>query len=472
MTENTRYRNMSPDITNQVDQLKLAALNPVLEATLAQWTELVASDAKNRVVQHLFNKNAFFDVVNTEYVNDKRDQYLFNHEVEVVGLNKFANNQKLSGRCWIFSACNVLRTRVMNKYNIADDKFQLSQLYFYFYDKLEKANMFLENVIATADQDVEDLYVKYIFQTPINDGGQWDMVVNLVNKYGAVPVEHYPDNAQLTALAPLNYLISEKLREYGLKLRELVQTNGGVDKARKEMIAEIHTILTLTLGKPPLPLEEFAWEFIDKDKKYHRHVETPKSFADNHLDFDVNQYFSLINDPRNLYNQLFTVDKLNNVVDGKPVEYVNVEIDEIKRVAIAMIKNNEPIFFGCDVGKFSDRKLGILDTRGYNYTDVFNTGLNMLKEQRLRTGLSLMTHAMVITGVHLVDDKPVRWKIQNSWGHERGDNGNFTMTDAWFDEYVYQIVTQRQYAGDDLYKVWQGKEYQVYPIYDPMGSLA
>lgn len=463
---------MSPDITNKVDNLKLASLNPVLEATLAQWTELVASDAKNRVVQHLFNKNPFFDVVNTEYVNDKRDQYLFNHEVEVVGLNKFANNQKLSGRCWIFSACNVLRTRVMNKYNIADDKFQLSQLYFYFYDKLEKANTFLENVIATADQDVEDLYVKYIFQTPINDGGQWDMVVNLVNKYGAVPVEHFPDNAQLTALSPLNYLISEKLREFGLKLRELIKTNGSVDKARKEMIAEIHTILTLTLGKPPLPLEEFAWEFIDKDKKYHRFVETPKSYAANHLDFDVNQYFSLINDPRNLYKQLFTVDKLNNVVDGKPVEYVNVEIDEIKRVAIAMIKNNEPIFFGCDVGKFSDKKIGILDTRGYNYSDVFNTNLNMLKEQRLRTGSSLMTHAMVITGVHLVDDKPVRWKIQNSWGHERGDNGNFTMTDDWFNEYVYQIVTQREYAGDELYQVWQSKEYQVYPIYDPMGSLA
>lgn len=473
----TESKDMSPDIAKQTSELLLSSSNkhknPVLVSNIHTWNDKVTSDPKNRVVQQLFNKNPFLNVVNTKYVNDKRDHYLFNHEVDIVGSNKFANNQKLSGRCWIFAASNVLRTRLMKKYNIADDKFQLSQLYFYFYDKLEKCNMFLENVIATADQPLEDLYVKHFFQEPINDGGQWDMIVNLVNKYGAVPVEHFPDNAQATALAKINYVVSEKLREYGLILRKLVGSKAtNVGEVQEKMIQQIHQILSLTLGTPPLPTDKFTWEFVNKDKEYKLFKVTPLEFFKDHVDFEINEYFSLINDPRNKYETLFTVDKLNNVADGKPVEYVNVEISDIKKAAIAMIKANEPIFFGCDVGKFSERKLGILDTAGYNYQDVFDTDLKMTKEERLRAASSLMTHAMVITGVHIVDDKPVRWKIQNSWGPDNGETGNFMMTDDWFDEYVYQIVTKKEYAGSKLYDIWKSGDYSVYPVYDPMGSLA
>lgn len=463
---------MSPDITSKLIDLSINKDAAIGVSSIATWNHSVQKDPKNRAVQQLFNKNPFYNVVNTKYATNKRDLFLFNHTVSVVGLNKFANNQKLSGRCWIFAASNVLRTKVLEKYNITSDKFQLSQLYFYFYDKLEKCNVFLQNVIATADQDLESLYVKHLFREPINDGGQWDMIINLVNKYGAVPVEVFPDNAQLSALAPLNYVISEKLREYGIILRKLVAVKGNIDEVRQTMLRQLHTILSVTLGTPPLPSDKFLWEFLDKDEKYHLFETTPLEFYQTHVEYNVNETFSLINDPRNDYDTLFTVDKLNNIVEGKPVEYVNTSIDEIKRTAIAMIKDNQPIFFGCDVGKFSERKLGVLDLRGFNFGDVFNTELKMTKEERLRSGSSLMTHAMVIVGVHVIDDKPVRWKIQNSWGTDNGEDGDFVMTDDWFDQFVYQIVTLKEYAGQKLYDVWQLKDYLVYPVYDPMGLLA
>lgn len=460
---------------DDIDANRIDDINPISLDALGSWEQKFVSDDKNLLAQQAFGTTEIVKVVANKK-SYKADQYLFNTTVDIIGADTFYNNQKSSGRCWIFATSNVLRSHVIRNYNLDTDKFQLSQTYFFFYDKLEKANLFLENVIATADLPVDDLYLMHIFKEPLSDGGQWDMIVNILNKYGAVPVEHFPDNAQAISTSKLNYIVFEKLREYGLILRELINTKTDAKSlklVKHSMVKQIYDIISLALGTPPKPTAKITWEFIDKDKKYKYFETTPLNFYKDHVRFVANDHFSLINDPRNKFDSLYTVDKLNNVYGGKPIEYVNLDLPEIKQVAIKMLKANEPIFFGSDVGKFNDSKTGILDTGAYDYKLAFNTDFKISKAERLRTGSSQMTHAMVITGVHLdPNGVPLRWKIQNSWGEEVGDKGTFVMTDSWFDEYVFQIVTNKKFVSKKVYDIFKGKDYTVFPIYDPMGALA
>ncbi|GMF05070.1 unnamed protein product [Ambrosiozyma monospora] len=238
------------------------------------------------------------------------------------------------------------------------------------------------------------------------------------------------------------------------------------------MLKEIHTILSLTLGVPPKPDDEITWEYKDKFGNFHSIKTTPKKFYKKHLGFDAENYFSLINDPRNTPG-LYTVDKLGNIEGGKPIEYVNTSSTNLKKAAINAIKNNEPVFFGSDVGKFEDTKIGLLDVDSWDYKLGFGTAINLTKKQRLASGSSAMTHAMVLTGVHIVDGKPVRWKVENSWGEYGEHKGYFVMSDKWFDEYVFQVVTNETYIEDKtLVEYWKNKDYKVLPYYDPMGALA
>ncbi|KAK6457123.1 aminopeptidase and bleomycin hydrolase [Scheffersomyces xylosifermentans] len=433
---------------------------------------------KNKVVQQALAKNTIDSIIaKSDVETSVKDQYLFNVTVDTIGSPSFFNNQKSSGRCWIFAASNVLRSHVIKNYNLKDDSFQLSQAYFFFYDKLEKANFFLKNVLETAEEPLDSRLIQYLFSSPVGDGGQWDMIVNLVEKYGVVPHEVFPDNAQAINSGKLNYILTEKLREFALVLRELVNKKAPqvlIYIVRWQMFRQVFDILSLTLGSPPSASDPFVWQFVDKDGKFKHFETTPTNFYKDHVKFDAGKHFSLIHDPRNEFDKLYTVDRLNNIVGGKPIEYVNTEVDEIKNVAIKMLKDNEPIFFGSDVGKFGDRLTGVLDVTAYDYKLPFNTILDLNKANRLRTGSSQMTHAMVITGVHLdpITGLPVRWKIENSWGDEVGDKGYFVMTDEWFNEYVFQIVTSKKYASKKTYDIWKGKDFNVLPYYDPMGALA
>ena len=448
-------------------------VNPITLSSLSTWDSDFKSNDKNLLGQQVLSGNDFVKVIANEKAI-KSNHYMFNTTVDIIGSNKFYNNQKSSGRCWIFATSNVLRTHVIKNYNLDPEKFQLSQTYLFFYDKLEKANYFLENVLATTDLDVEDLYLKHIFREPLSDGGQWDMIVNILDKYGAIPVELFPDNAQAINTGKLNAFIHDKLREYGLILRQLSKDKSkDIKSVKSSMVKQIYDILCLTLGTPPKPTDSFKWEFIDKDDKFKSIDTTPLDFYKSHIKFAANEHFSLIHDPRNKFDALYTVDKLNNVYGGKPIEYVNTELPEMKKVAIKMLKDNEPIFFGSDVGKYYGRDTGILDVDAYNYKLAFNTDINIDKAERVRTGSSQMTHAMVITGVHLDENGvPQRWKIQNSWGEDSGEKGDFVMTDAWFDEFVFQIVTNKKYTSDKTYKIFKEKKYTVLPVYDPMGALA
>lgn len=472
---------VTPDLSELLNGLKLQPQDTseaITSSNLSAWEARLLADPKNRLAQNALAKNAITDIVGRSNGGlSLKDRYFFNVEVDVIGSPSHLNNQKSSGRCWIFATSNVLRSHVIKTYNLDPLKFQLSQSYLFFYDKLEKANFFLDNILDTAEEELDSRLLQFLFSGSVSDGGQWDMIVNVLSKYGAVPNEVFPDNAQAESTSKLNYVLSNKLREFALILRKAVSkgsSKGDLLAIKNAMNREVYNIIALSLGTPPKPDDLFTWEFLDKDGKYSHFETSPKDFYKTHIKYDVTKRFSLINDPRNEYNALYTVDRLNNVSEGKPIEYVNLDLSVIKKVAVKMLKDNEPIFFGSDVGKFSDSQTGILDTEAYDYGLVFNTDLNITKLERLRTGSSAMTHAMVITGVHL-DPKtgvPVRWKIENSWGDQVGDKGYFVMTDSWFDEYVFQIVTSKKYVDKPVYDIWKAKEYKTLPFFDPMGALA
>jgi bleomycin hydrolase len=335
-------------------------------------------------------------------------------------------NQRNSGRCWLFATTNVFRIALMQRYNLGS--FELSQSYLFFYDKLEKANYFLENVLETIDEPLDGRLVQALLSGPVSDGGQWDMAANIVRKYGLVPQSLYPDSYNAMSSGAMDSLVTALLREDALRLRALAAsihaTSDDIAAAKEKMLREIHLILTLMLGPPPSPKEEFTWEYNDKDGKFNSVKMTPKAFADQLSDAktvrackgtDVHKLFSLVNDPRNEYNTLLTVNRLGNVWGGRPITYVNVSMEVMKQACIATLKSGIPIFFGSDVGKNSNSTTGIMDTKLIDYEAGFNVRLGMTKAERLQVGESAMTHAMVLTAVHVLDGKSVRWRVENSW---------------------------------------------------------
>jgi bleomycin hydrolase len=369
----------------------------------------------------------------------------------------------------------------MKKHNLKE--FELSQAYLFYWDKLEKANFFLEQAIDTASEDLEGRLVQALMDGPVGDGGQWDMVANLVNKYGLVPQDIYPDTYSAMNSYAMSSLITTKLREDALVLRELASSStksSSIGATKAKFMQEIHGMLTLMLGPPPSPNQEFTWSYYDADNKYHCMKKTPLKFSQELSDpstirilsgTDVHSLFSLVNDPRNKYMTLLSVSRLGNVFGGRPTTYVNVDMATIKKATISMLKAGLPVFFGSDVGKYSNSSSGIMDTKLYDYELGFNVRLGMTKAQRLMTGESAMTHAMVLTAVQVEDGKSVRWRVQNSWGEAAGEKGWFVMSDAWMDEFVYQVVVDPGFVSKEV-RACLDMEPKMLPLWDPMGALA
>lgn len=450
---------------------------------------------QNRLAMAAFTKNPATSIISSSAARIANTQ-TFNVRIPIEGSP--VTNQRSSGRCWLFASTNVFRIALMKKHNLKS--FELSQAYLFFYDQLEKSNYFLETILDTADQPLDGRLLTQVMSAPTGDGGQWDMAANLVKKYGLVPHDLYPDSEQAMNSSALGSLLRSKLREDALHLRRLANsshsstTAADITSAKSAMLKEIHLILTLMLGPPPPSNKPFTWEHYTPSGAYTTIHTTPLAFAAelSHpstikacAGTDVNALFSLVNDPRNDFNTLLTVDRLGNVYDGRPVTYVNSEISVLKAAAIKQLKAGIPVFFGCDVGKFSDSRVGVMDTKLYDYELGFNIRMGMSKAERLMTRESAMTHAMVLTAVHLdageasTDGKrstsagpqPVRWRVENSWSDTAGDKGYFVMSDDWFSEFVYQVVVDPKFVGRETRDVLK-QEPKVLPLWDPMGALA
>lgn len=382
-------------------------------------------------------------------------------------------NQKASGRCWMFAALNTFRHKLISEFKL--ENFELSQAHTFFWDKYEKSNWFLEQIIATASESTESRKVKFLLDTPQQDGGQWDMVVSLFEKYGVVPKSVYPESVASSNSRELNQYLNKLLRQDAQILRDLI--NSGADEAavqakKEELLQEIFNFLAMTLGLPP---RQFDFAFRDKDNAYHVEKDiTPQAFFEKYVGLKLSDYVSVINAPTadKPFGKSYTVELLGNVVGSRPVKYINLEMDRFKELAIAQLQSGETVWFGSDVGQSSDRQAGIMATNTYDFASSMDIHLTQDKAGRLDYSESLMTHAMVLTGVDLdADGKSLKWKVENSWGDKVGQKGYFVASDSWMDEYTYQIVVRKDLLTEEELKAYEA-EPQVLAPWDPMGALA
>ena len=384
----------------------------------------------------------------------------FSDEVKTKG----RTNQLSSGRCWLFTGLNVLRARMIEKHDLG--AFTFSQNYLFFYDQLEKANLFLQGIIDTADKPLEDRTVDWLFSNPIGDGGQFTGVSNLVMKYGVVPSEVMPESLSANNTSQMSTRLSLKLREDGLRLRAAKAKDRPAMKV--EMLKEVYRILALCLGVPPT---EFTWarynakgEFVS-EKTY-----TPRSFYQEFIGEDLeNNYIMVMNNPAVEYGKVYEIEYDRHVYDGQNWVYLNLPIEQIKEMAIASIKDNTALYFSCDVGKFLDRKRGIADLENFDYDSLLGVTFGMNKKERIQTHASGSTHAMTLIAVDIKNGRPVKWMVENSWGADSGYKGNIIMTDAWFNEYMFRLVVEKKYVPADVMALMSQKPILL-PAWDPMFS--
>ena len=379
--------------------------------------------------------------------------------------------QMRSGRCWLFATLNLFRVGAMKKMNLK--KFEFSQAHIHFWDKFERANHFLEAIIQTSDRPVDDRTIHFLLGDPIGDGGQWNMAMNLIRKHGLVPKSAYPESHSSSNTRWMNAVLKDILRSSASELRSILDGGGSSKEARvhkESRMADIWRILCIHLGTPP---STFDWQWRDNDDKFHRKgTMTPQEFAAEYVEIDWEDYVCIVNDPRNEYYRTYTIDFLQNVAGGPPVVYLNVPSEEMKAITQRLLEDGTPVWMGCDVGKQMERKRGLWDAELFEFEDLYGVGFGMDKADRLRFGQTMMTHAMLFTGVDVVDGEPRRWRVENSWGaKESGIKGYFTMNDSWYDEYMFEIAAPRDYLTEEMLAGLKSDPV-VLPAWDPMGSLA
>ena len=374
-------------------------------------------------------------------------------------------DQKQSGRCWLFAALNVLRHKFAKQYHTKN--FTFSQSYLFFWDRIERANIFFNHILETADKPVDDRTVHFYLQAPDTDGGQWHMAISLIRKYGLVPTYAQDESFTANNTAAFNQALNMKLRENGLVLRKLAQAgkNDEIEQKCQEYLSEIYRMAVIAFGQP---VQKFDLEFKDDDGNYKLDQNiTPLDFFHNYFEDDLDDYVVLFNAPDHEYDKLYAFPFEDNVEGGSPVRFLNTKIENLKEAAIKQLKDGETIWFGCDVGKQSDRQKGILAANLYETDTIFGIETKLNKKERLQTGASGSTHAMTFVGVDVVDGKPRQWKVENSWGTKVGDKGYFVMDDKWFDEYLFKVVVKKQYLPEKLVKIAEGEATPV-PCWDSM----
>lgn len=404
--------------------------------------------------------------INTLALNWENQQGLDTHFTYQVN-SKGITDQKSSGRCWLFSGLNVIRSRMIARFNLPE--FTFSQSYCFFWDQLEKSNLFLQGIIDTRRKPMDDRMVDWLLKNPLGDGGQFTGVSDLIMKYGLVPSGVMPETVSANSTSVMSRLLKDKLREFALELREMPAkaTAAQLESRKTEMLSDIYRMLALCLGEP---VQEFEWTYYDaKGNSKGTRLYTPKSFYEEYVGQDLKaDYVMLMNDPTHEFYQVYEIDFDRHVYDGCNWKYINLPIDEIKAIALASIKDSTAMYFSCDVNKQRDAARGYLDVDNYDYAALFGVDFPMDKKQRVSTFASGSSHAMTLMAVDVDENGQYRkWMVENSWGRDNGYKGHLIMTDRWFEEYMFRLVAERQYVPEKILKLLDGKP-TLLPAWDPM----
>lgn len=423
-------------------------------------------DKAQTVARHALSEQDIYSVATSK---DKVKEMDFNFSLNVKTLP--VTNQKSSGRCWIFAATNVLREDIAKKCNISN--FELSQSYIAFYDKLEKVNLALEILIELIDVDYDDRTLQFILQSGIGDGGQWDMFVNIVKKYGVCPKNVYPETYTSSNTRYINSLLNAEIRHFASDIRILKKSLGmeAVYKHKDNLISRVYSALVSCYGIPP---EKFNFEYTSGDDKYHCETGyTPLSFFEKYVGDSLDNYVSVINAPTDSkpFYKSYTIKYLGNVVGGKIVKHINLPIKRLKDLCIAQLNGNKIVWFGSDVGSYRNNTVGSWDDTSYDFESLLGLDYKMDKGESLNFRASCMSHAMCITGVNLNNGVPTKWKIENSWGESGANKGYYMMSASFFDQYTYQAVIDKKYLTKEELDIYNAEPIELKP-WDPMGSLA
>lgn len=435
--------------------------------TLEQIEKEYLADSKATVVRHALT-NTGIEVLAASKDEVKDMDFNFDIDIKTMAVN----NQKSSGRCWIFAACNVMREIIGKKLGVSS--FKLSQSYIAFYDKLEKLNYTLNALIDTIDLDYDDRTVQFLVQSGVGDGGQWDMLVNIVKKYGICPKNAYVETFVSNNTRILNSLLNAELRRFASECRVVKAKKGmkAVEELKDSYVKRFYKALISCYGVPP---KKFTLKYVEEKGKYiHQDEYSPKEFFDKFVGGEIDEYVSCINAPTKSkpFNKSYTVKYLGNVTDGKIVKHLNLPMERLKELIVAQLKDNQIVWFGSDVGSYGDRMRGVWNDKEFDFKSLLDLDIKMDKGESLDFRSSSMNHAMCITGVSF-DKKgnPLKWKIENSWGSDRGQLGYFIMSSSWFDQYTYQAVVSKKYLTKEELVAYEAKPIELKP-WDPMGSLA
>ncbi len=462
------YKNMKKNLL----LLMLSIFGLVLQAQKGN----ITSEMLNRFEENYTQKGEQFEVLQNAVSNNsikklalnrnnvgKVDTH-FSNQVKSSGIT----NQESSGRCWLFTGLNVLRAQAMKKKNVKE--LFLSHNYLFFYDQLEKANLFLEGIIETRDLPLDNRKVQHFLNNAIGDGGQWTGVVDLVKKYGVVPTEVFPETEISNKTATFSKLLGWKLKEDALELRGMQRASDNTIRDKKEqMLSEIYQMLCISLGTPP---KSFDYRYEDKDGVITKmQTYTPLSFAKEFLNVDLDAYLMFMNDPTRPYYKVYEIEFDRHTYDGHNWKYLNLPTKEIKEFAKNSILDDEAMYFSCDVGKQLEKKSGTLDINNFNYGLLFGVDFGMDKKERIQTRASGSSHGMTLVAVDIDDKGNInKWLLENSWGKSYGHNGFLIMTDEWFDEYMFRLVINKKYISEKTLKLFDQKPILL-PIWDPMFSM-